>query len=148
MSRVPILPALLIRGFFGLRGLAAVAMLGAAASATASHPPTIPAPPSAAIERAWRSIDDPQLAAQLRPGRRLEPEECVVLLGLYRPSATRRQRSAVDHAGDAWRARLVRRLGEAGARQMIGSSVNPLAPTPPPLRQAAASWCVAHAPPR
>jgi len=110
--------------------------------------------PSSLPRRALRSSApgeasrNPQLAAQLRPGRRFEPEECVVLLGLYRDSATEGQHAAIDNAGHAWRARLVRRLGEAGARQMIGSSVNPLAPTPPLLRQAASSWCVTHAPRR
>jgi hypothetical protein len=127
----------------------AIAMLASAPATGASRPPpVIPAPPRAALERAWRSIEDPQLAAQLRPGRRFEAEECVVLLGLYRDSATRRQRSAIDNAGQAWRARLVRRLGEAGALQMVGSNVNPLAPTPPLLRQAASSWCLTHAPRR
>jgi hypothetical protein len=108
--------------------------------------PVIATPPRAVLERAVRSIHDPQLAAEVRPGRRYGAADCVVLLALYRPHANAAQRKAIDRAKKAWRAAVVRELGETDAEQMIGSSVNPLVPTPLPLRQAAAAWCAAHAP--
>lgn len=108
----------------------------------------IPTPPREVLERAWRGIDDPQLAAQLRPDGPFGPADCVVHMGVWREQANARQRAAIDRAAKAWRAALVREYegDEQSADQMIGSSVNPLADTPPPLRQAAAAWCVAHAP--
>jgi hypothetical protein len=67
--------------------------------------------------------------------------ECVVFLGQAEaapPSYVR--------ASAAWRAGLVRRLGEDGAAQLIGSSVNPLQDTPAAARRAAVDWCAANPP--
>jgi hypothetical protein len=107
----------------------------------------IPTPSRAVLQRAMRGLD-PQLADQVRPDADYDATECVVLLGLYRDGAPARQRASIDRASRVWRARVVRELGNQGANQMIGSSVNPLLPTPRPLQQAAAAWCVAHAPRR
>ena len=66
---------------------------------------------------------------------------CVVFLGqadAALPSYVR--------ASAAWRAGLVRRLGEDGAAQLIGSSVNPLQDTPAAARRAAVDWCAANPP--
>jgi hypothetical protein len=125
----------------------ALLLLGASAEAgPATSPAAIPMPPCRLLESALRSIEDPLLAAEVSPGRDYGAADCVVHLGLYRPLATAEQRAAIDRASAAWRASLVREMGEIDAQQMIGSSVNPLIPTPPPLRQAAAAWCVANAP--
>jgi hypothetical protein len=69
-------------------------------------------------------------------------------MGVWRKHANTPQRAAIDRADKAWRAALVHEFesDEQGAEQMIASSVNPLAETPVPLRQAAAAGCVAHAP--
>jgi hypothetical protein len=106
----------------------------------------IPTPPHDVLERALASIHDPLLARQVRPDQEYDAADCIVFLGLYRPTATAEQRKAIDRASKAWRGSLVRNMGETDAQQMIGSSVNPLTPTPAPLRQAAAAWCVANAP--
>ena len=122
-------------------------IMGAAAGAvSAKSSALIPTPPSDVIDSALRTIDDPALAAQVRPGHGYGAADCVVHLGLYRPLATSEQRRVLDGASVAWRASLVEELGETGAQQMIGSSVNPLIPTPLPLRQAAAAWCALNAP--
>ena len=125
----------------------ALALMGAAAGACSENASAvIPTPPSDVIECALRSIDDPILAAQVRPGNGYGAADCVVHLGLYRRVATDEQRSAINRASEAWRTSLVKELGETEAQQMIGSSVNPLIPTPPPLRKAAAAWCALNAP--
>jgi hypothetical protein len=66
---------------------------------------------------------------------------CVVFLGQAEPAGAEYARASA-----AWRAGLVRRLGEDGAAQLIGSSVNPLEDTPPAARRAAVDWCAAHPP--
>jgi hypothetical protein len=118
-------------------------------SAVAAEP-IIPIPTPEVLAEAWAGIADPQLAAQLRPEGPFAPADCVVHLGIYRPLASPKQRIAIDRAGKAWRAAVVREFegSETEAAQMIASSVNPLADTPPVLRQAAAAWCVANAPNR
>jgi hypothetical protein len=68
---------------------------------------------------------------------------CVVFLGLAEPAFP-----SYVRASAAWRARLVRRLGEDGAAQLIGSSVNPLQDTPAAARRAAVDWCAANPPSR
>jgi hypothetical protein len=120
----------------------------AAAAAAAGAAPIIATPPHAVLESAWHAIADPQLAAQLRPEGPFGAADCVVHLGVWRKHATARQRAAINRAAKAWRAALAREFegDKQAADQMIASSVNPLAGTPPPLRQAAAAWCVAHAP--
>lgn len=133
------------------RALSALPLvLAGAAACTASAPDLgiIPTPSHTVLERAWRSIGDPQLAAQLRPEGPFAPAACVVHLGVWRAHATAAQRVAIDRASDAWRSAVRAEFGgsEIEAQQMIASSVNPLADTPAPLRQAAAAWCVAHAP--
>ena len=70
---------------------------------------------------------------------------CVIYLGQTNPGSAR-ARAAYARAAVAWRASLVRPLGRDGAAQLIGSSVNVLADTPPATRRAAASWCAAHPP--
>jgi hypothetical protein len=106
---------------------------------------SIPRPSRAAQMRAWRTIDEPLLAEQVRPGRRLEPSECVVFLDRYH-ATNRAQAAAVRRAMRAWEARVVAAEGATGANQLISSSINPLLPTPAVLKQAWASWCVANAP--
>jgi hypothetical protein len=132
------------------RAIQAFALLTAVGGCTAAHgAPIVSTPPRAELERAWRGIDDPQLAAQLRPGRPFDAVDCVVHLGVFHEQqATPAQRNAIERASQAWRAEVVRESDgvDEYAEQMIGSSVNPLADTPPLLRQAAAAWCVAHAP--
>jgi hypothetical protein len=64
---------------------------------------------------------------------------CVVFLGQAEPRLP-----FYAQASAAWRAGLVRRLGEDGAAQLIGSSVNPLQDTPAAARRAAVVWCAAH----
>lgn len=66
---------------------------------------------------------------------------CVVFLGQAEPT-----RPSYAQASAAWRAALVRRLGQDGAAQLIGSSVNPLQDTPAAARRAAVDWCSAHPP--
>jgi hypothetical protein len=104
-------------------------------------------PEAAELERAWGAIGDPKLSAQLRPKGPYTAADCVVHLSVWQEKANARQRDAIDRAAKAWRAALVREFDgdEQEADQMIGSSANPLAATPRPLRQAAAAWCVAHA---
>jgi hypothetical protein len=132
-----------------MRLLAATALAATSLTAHAAcPPPVIPTPPRAVLERAWHGIEDPQLAAQLPPNGPFAPADCVVHLRKWRAQGNARQQAAIDRAAKAWRAALVREGDgdQAYADQMIASSVNPLAATPPPLRQAAAAWCVAHAP--
>ncbi len=115
------------------------------ANATAAAPIGIAAPPAAELQAAMNSISDPQLAAQVAPDGAYEAAECVVHIGQFEPVPAG-QEAALTRASAAWRASIVRELGETGAAQMIGSSVNPLQPTPPALRQAAVAWCLANAP--
>jgi hypothetical protein len=124
------------------------AALLAAPTLAAGCDPEIATPPSEELERAWQAIGDPQLAAQLRPEAPFAAADCVVHLSVWREHANARQRTAIDRATKAWRVELVREFDgdEDAADQMIGSSVNPLADTPAPMRQAAAAWCIAHAP--
>ena len=124
---------------------ALVALATTAPAAAARGPAAIPTPPRAVLERALRGLE-PQLADEVRPDGRYEGAECVVLLMLYRDGAPAAQRRAIDPASRRWRASVVRELGRQGADQLIGSSVNPLLPTPRVLQQAAAAWCVGHAP--
>ena len=70
---------------------------------------------------------------------------CVIYLGQTDPGSAR-GRAAYARASAAWRQSLVRPLGRDGAAQLIGSSVNMLADTPPATRRAAAAWCAAHPP--
>jgi hypothetical protein len=53
---------------------------------------------------------------------------------------------AMGQARDQWRSDLRLRLSETETQQLTGSNVNPLADTPPGQRDAAAHWCVEHAP--
>ena len=124
---------------------ASAALFVTAPAAAARGHAAIPTPPRAVLERALRGLD-PQLADQVRPDGHYEGAECVVLLMLYRDGAPAAQRRAIDPASRRWRAGVVRELGRQGADQLIGSSVNPLVPTPRVLQQAAAAWCVGHAP--
>jgi hypothetical protein len=66
---------------------------------------------------------------------------CVVFLGQAEPT-----RPGFVQASAAWRAALVRRLGEDGAAQLIGSSVNPLEDRPAAARRAAVDWCATNSP--
>ena len=67
--------------------------------------------------------------------------DCVVFLGQAEAAPP-----SYAQASAAWRAGLVRRLGEDGAAQLIGSSVNPLQDTPAAARRAAVDWCAANPP--
>lgn len=53
---------------------------------------------------------------------------------------------AMGQARDQWRSDLRLRLSETETQQLTGSNVNPLADTPAAQRDAAAHWCVEHAP--
>jgi hypothetical protein len=53
---------------------------------------------------------------------------------------------AMGQARDQWRSDLRLRLSETETQQLTGSNVNPLADTPAGQRDAAAHWCVEHAP--
>jgi hypothetical protein len=127
--------------------LAALAAIQGPALSHGSQPgrAAISRPSHAAQMRAWRTITDPLLAEQVRPGRSLEPSECVVFLDFHH-STNRVQTAAVRRAMRAWEARVIAAEGATGANQLINSSINPLMPTPAVLKQAWASWCVAHAP--
>jgi hypothetical protein len=106
----------------------------------------IETPPRAELETALRTIEDPQLAAQVAPDGSYEGTECVVHLGQIEPVPAGAE-PALERAIAAWRRAVIRELGgENEANQMIGSSVNMLAPTPPALRRAAVAWCLANAP--
>ena len=126
--------------------MAVIAVSLALVSTTPGAEAAIPTPPRHVLESALRSINDPQLAAQVRPDQAYGAADCVVHLGLYRPSASAEPLIAINRASKAWRSSLVSEMGENFAAQMIGSTVNPLEPTPAPLRQAAAAWCLANAP--
>jgi hypothetical protein len=117
----------------------------AAANSAAAAAGAIQVPTAAELRAAMATITDEQLAAQVAPDGDYDAAECVVHIALLEPVPAGLEQ-ALDRAGAAWRARVVRELGEEGAAQMIGSSVNPLTPTPPALRQAAAAWCLANAP--
>lgn len=54
--------------------------------------------------------------------------------------------AAMGQARDQWRSDLRLRLSETETQQLTGSNVNPLADTPAARRDAAAHWCVEHAP--
>ena len=118
---------------------------GPAPAAIATATTGIETPPAAELQAAMNSISDPQLAAQVAPDGDYDAAECVVHIGQFEPVPAA-QEAALTRATAAWRARVVRELGETGAAQMIGSSVNPLQPTPPALRRAAVVWCLANAP--
>jgi hypothetical protein len=53
---------------------------------------------------------------------------------------------AMGQARDQWRADLRQRLSEQETNQLTGSNVNPRSDTPAAQRDAAAHWCVEHAP--
>lgn len=53
---------------------------------------------------------------------------------------------ALGQARDQWRSDLRLRLSETETQQLTGSNVNPLADRLPAQRDAAAHWCVEHAP--
>jgi hypothetical protein len=123
------------------------------ANAASPAPPTqsasaragIVVPATSELAAAMHGISDPQLAAQVAPDGNYDAAECVVHLGQAGPVPAG-QRPVLDRASAAWRASLVHELGEAGAAQMIGSSVSMLESTPPALRMAAIAWCVDHVP--
>jgi hypothetical protein len=134
-----------MKHWFARTAVIAALLVAAPAAAAPRGPAAIPTPPRAVLDRALRGLD-PMLADEVRPDGHYENSECVVLLMLYRRGAPSGQRRAIDAASRRWRASVVRELGRQGADQMIGSSVNPLIPTPRPLQQAAAAWCVGHMP--
>lgn len=134
-----------MRQWTGRATVIAALLAAAPADAAPRSHAAIPTPPRAVLERALRGLD-PMLADEVRPDGHYEAAECVVLLSLYRDGAPAGQRRAIDAASRRWRVRVVRELGRQGAQQLIGSSVNPLIPTPRPLQQAAAAWCVGHMP--
>lgn len=117
----------------------------APAAQTESAQIGIVVPPASELAAAMRGIGDPQLAAQVAPDGDYDAAECVVHIGQAGP-VTANQQPVLDRVASAWRASLVHELGETGAAQMIGSSVNMLEPTPPALRMAAIAWCIDHVP--
>jgi len=127
----------------------AAATANASTHVTTNHGPAAQAgivvPPASELAAAMRGIADPQLAAQVAPDGDYDAAECVVHLG-HTAAVSASQQPVLGRAAASWRASLVRELGEGGAAQMIGSSVNMLEPTPPALRMAAIAWCIDHAP--
>jgi hypothetical protein len=108
---------------------AAAAEGNAVMTANEAGPASVAAAPTAAAPAVLGDDPDAQGAG------------CVVFLGQAKPG-----RPSYARASAAWRAALVRRLGEDGAAQLIGSSVNPLQDTPATARGAAVDWCAAHPP--
>lgn len=154
--RITLLAAAMLLAACGARAPApsanesnATAPVPATAPAAAANGSTaatgIETPPAAELQTALNSITDPQLAAQVAPDGAYDAADCVVHIGQFEPVPAR-QEAALAAAAAAWRASVVRELGEDGAAQLIGSSVNPLQPTPAALRRAAVAWCVANAP--
>jgi hypothetical protein len=75
--------------------------------------------------------------------------DCYVYLSfaMQAPGAsTGFDKVAMSQARDQWRADLRQRLSEQETNQLTGSNVNPRSDTPAAQRDAAAHWCVAHAP--
>ncbi len=77
--------------------------------------------------------------------------ECVVYLGLASEANARpggHDKPIMEQAAGQWRAALEidGGMSEQEVQQLIGSSVNPLMPTPAAQRDAAAAWCVQNAP--
>jgi hypothetical protein len=99
-----------------------------------------------ALEAAMDGISDPQHAAQVAPDGDYDGADCIVHIGQLSHVPPERQASLAA-ASAAWRRSLVRAHGAEGAAQLIGSTVNMLAPTPTVLREAAVVWCIANAPP-
>ena len=85
------------------------------------------------------------------PGRDADANgaDCYVFLSLamQAPGAsTGFDNVAMSQARDQWRADLRQRLSEQETAQLTGSNVNPRSDTPAAQRDAAAHWCVEHAP--
>ena len=77
--------------------------------------------------------------------------ECVVYLGLAQQAGATpggRDGPIMAQAAGQWRAALSidGHMGETEIQQLIGSTVNPLSSVPAAQRDAAAAWCVEHAP--
>ena len=85
------------------------------------------------------------------PGRDADANgaDCYVYLSfaMQAPGAsTGFDNVAMSQARDQWRADLRQRLSEQETAQLTGSNVNPRSDTPAAQRDAAAHWCVEHAP--
>jgi len=85
------------------------------------------------------------------PGRDADANgaDCYVFLSLamQAPGAsTGFDNVAMGQARDQWRSDLRQRLSEQETAQLTGSNVNPRSDTPAAQRDAAAHWCVEHAP--
>jgi hypothetical protein len=85
------------------------------------------------------------------PGRDADANgaDCYVFLSLamQAPGAsTGFDNVAMSQARDQWRSDLRQRLSEQETAQLTGSNVNPRSDTPAAQRDAAAHWCVEHAP--
>lgn len=77
--------------------------------------------------------------------------ECVVFLGLSRQAGTTpagRDDPIMEQAQGQWQAALMTgsNMNETDAKQLIGSSVNPMMTVPAAQRDAASAWCVENAP--
>ena len=77
--------------------------------------------------------------------------ECVVYLGLARQAGSRpagRDGPIMEQAAGQWEAALGTdgHMSETEVRQLVGSTVNTLTSVPAAQRDAAAAWCVDHAP--
>ena len=74
---------------------------------------------------------------------------CFVFLGMSREARgadTGFDDVAMEQSQGQWEASLRQDMSETEVRQLIGSSVNPLADTPAAQRDAASGWCVENAP--
>jgi hypothetical protein len=85
------------------------------------------------------------------PGRDADGNgaDCYVYLSfaMQAPGAsTGFDKVAMSQARDQWRSDLRQRLSEQETAQLTGSNVNPRSDTPAAQRDAAAHWCVEHAP--
>jgi hypothetical protein len=136
--------------------VAACTRTGNADNATANQPAPAPAPLNAAAPANVAAPAASGAVAALPPGfpdsdPAARGAECVVYLGLARQAgATPGGRDApiMAQSADQWRAALGidGHMSEQEIQQLVGSTVNTLTSVPAAQRDAAAAWCVAHAP--
>jgi hypothetical protein len=75
--------------------------------------------------------------------------QCIVFLGISRDRKSRAvgyDDSAMEQAQNQWKADLAQRFSQQESDQLVGSSVNMLAPAAAVQRDAASRWCVQNAP--
>jgi hypothetical protein len=115
-----------------------------------------PAPVNQATPAATANAAAPAASSTLPPdfpGSDLAARgaECIVYLGLAGQAGARpagRDAPIMEQASGQWRAALSidGHMSETEIRQLVGSTVNTLTSVPAAQRDAAAAWCVEHAP--